>query len=118
MREEVGDLWTWDDGSVIARVITTNGFVTSTGAAVLGRGVAKQAVDRFGPALREKLGEYLQRWGNCVHSFRPNESAGRAYWLLTFPVKPAFGRFGEPGFKAEAELGIIERAAAELLHFT
>lgn len=113
-----GDLWTWDDEPVVARVITTNGFVTSNGQAVLGRGVAKQAVDRFGEALKTLLGDYLQRWGNHVHAFQPKPQHGRPYWLITFPVKPELGPNGEPGFKAKAELELISRSANELLMFT
>ncbi len=119
MREVAGDLWTWDDppGSVVARVITTNGFVTKDGKAVLGRGVAAQAVERFGDALKVKLGEYLSRWGNHVHAFPPNRAQGRTYWLITFPVKPPM-RGTVPGFKAPAEIGIIQRSASQLVAFT
>lgn len=115
MREVTGDLWAWDDGQVIARVITTNGFVKKDGSAVLGAGVAKQAVERFGKGLPVKVGEYITRWGNHCHAFPPNPDADRDYWLLTFPVKPEAGPNGEPGFKAKAELELIRRSCMELL---
>lgn len=115
MREVVGDLWTWDDGNVLARVITTNGFIRKSGGAVLGAGVAAQAVERFGKGLETKVGEYLQKWGNHVHAFPPNPDADRDYWLVTFPVKPERGPTGEPGFKARAQTALIERSCHELL---
>lgn len=117
MREVIGDLWTWEDERVLARVITTNGYVTKGGAAVMGRGVALQAVERFGDPLKGWLGQQLQQFGNHVHAARPKPPA-RPYWLVTFPVKPAQGPTGEPGWKCEAELDLIRRSAQELLYWT
>lgn len=37
------------------------------------------------------------------------------YVLVSFPVKPALGPSGEPGWKAPADLGIIERSARQLV---
>lgn len=113
-----GDLWTWDEQPVVARVITTNGFVTKDGKAVLGAGVAKQAVEIYGDKLKVALGARLQAFGNGVNAFAPNPDKGRHHWLVTFPVKPEYGPNGEPGFKAKAELEIIERSAHQLLSFT
>lgn len=115
MREVTGDLWAYDDGQIIARVITTNGFVKANGSAVLGAGVAKQAVERFGNGLAVKVGEYIERWGNHLHAFPPNADAGRDYWLVTLPVKPERGPNGEPGFKAKAQIDLIRRSCQELL---
>lgn len=123
MREYAGDLWTWGDGEddrddydVLARVVTTNGFVTPNGRAVMGAGVALQAVERWGPRVEEALGERLVQYGNHVHSFRPAGSS-RPYWLVTFPVKPEFGPNGEPGFKVKADIDLIKRSAHELVRW-
>lgn len=117
MRETQGDLWTWDDGNVVARVITTNGFVKNDGSAVLGAGVAKQAVERFGHQLEQMVGTYIVKYGNHVHAFRPKPELGRPYWLITFPVKPDRAPDGRPGFLADADERLIVRSAKELLAF-
>lgn len=86
MTETTGDIWglEWDvqarqHGAAIYRVIPTNGSVNSRGLAVMGRGVALQAAERF-PGLREGLGKLLLSQGNKVHY-------NDAYGLITFPVK-------------------------------
>ena len=82
MIEVVGDLWTYPADF---RVITTNGTVKRNGAAVLGRGCAKQAVDRY-PLLPALLGARLAARGNHVLFFSDYElKADRG--LFTFPVK-------------------------------
>jgi hypothetical protein len=73
-----GDIWHfWDKGHYI--VIPTNGFVKRNGACVMGRGLAKDAMNRF-PSLPIELGAVIERDGNCVHAFP-------RYRLFTFPVK-------------------------------
>ena len=105
MREVVGDLWTWDDGNVVARVITTNGSINKAGEAVMGRGVAKQATERF-PGIQKWLAGELERFGNYVHAVAPNPSKGRPFWLVTFPVKREWGDDADPY--------LIQRSAQEL----
>ena len=63
---------------------TTNGFVKSTGEAVMGRGCAKVVNDIF-PDLALKLGWYLDNVGNRVHTLRP--LGERNNHLLSFPTK-------------------------------
>lgn len=76
MLEIVGDIWDYADQSVI--VITTNGSLTRDGRAVIGRGVAKQAISRF-PDLAAKLGKCVVENGN--HVFDLGEG------IVSFPVE-------------------------------
>lgn len=78
MKEIVGNIWDYHaKGHWI--VITTSGSVSKDGAAVMGRGVALQAKQRF-PELPEELGYRLSYEGNLPFEFRQ-------YRILTFPVK-------------------------------
>lgn len=98
MREAVGDLWaSHAQGDII--VITTNLTRCSSGLAVMGRGCAKEAADRF-PMLKRDLGAQIGR------------GAARVLWwpgyrLVTFPVKRHW--------RDPADLNLIERSARELL---
>lgn len=100
MIEVVGDLWTYPADF---RVITTNGTVKRNGCAVLGRGCAKQAVDRY-PLLPAVLGARLAARGNHVHFFSDRElNADRG--LFTFPVKHEW--------MLPADLDLIAQSVAE-----
>lgn len=76
MIEVTGNLWEYPADY---RIITTNGTVKKNGQAVLGAGVAQQAVKRY-PNLPQELGYSISRVGNIVHTFEQ-------YKLFTFPVK-------------------------------
>lgn len=117
MRDALGDLWTYGGNSVVARVITTNGFVKRDGRAVMGRGCAMEARDRF-RGLDSWLGEQIGRFGNRLAAAPPNPAKGRPFWLITFPVKPVSGPNGEPGFSCPADPAIIRESATDLLSFT
>jgi len=95
MIEACGDIWEHLGKAVIA--ITTSGSVTHLGKAVMGRGVARQAVQRF-PGLSEVLGLLLQNSGNHVHPLGNG--------IVSFPV--------EESAWACPELRIISRSAQEL----
>ncbi len=101
MKELTGDLW---EVEADARVITTNGLVKKDGRAVMGRGVAKQAAERY-PWLPEWLGLSLRVIGNHVRMFLPNE--GNATYLIMFPVKHNWWE--------TANLDLIKRSAEELV---
>jgi hypothetical protein len=75
MTEQNGDLWTT---ACDVKIIPTNGIVTPQGIAIMGAGVAAQAVQRF-PMLPRELGAKLRK-GNHVYYFDH-------YKLLTFPTK-------------------------------
>jgi hypothetical protein len=96
MLETVGDIWEHADrGAVI--VITTNGSLTRNQRAVLGRGVARQAVLRF-PGLDDTLGRLLAEHG--CHVFDLGNG------IVSFPV--------EETAWSQPDLRIIARSAEEL----
>ena len=87
MIEKVCNIWDkYDYGETVC--ITTNGFVTSKGFAVMGRGVAAQAVKRF-PTIKGKLGQLIMHNGNIVQRLAPR--------IISFPVKPQIGICGNGG---------------------
>ncbi len=78
MLQKQGNIWDFhDQGKWIA--ITTNGTVTSFGRAVLGKGVALQARQRY-PWLPKHLAARLRETGNRPQAFSNIK-------LVTFPVK-------------------------------
>lgn len=95
MREELVDIWTVNG----LKVITANGTVKKDGCAVLGAGVAKQAVDHF-PELPQRLGARLKQYGNHVFLFHD-------LGLITFPVKHSWDQ--------TADLNLIKRSCLELV---
>jgi hypothetical protein len=99
MRETVGNIWDYLNPAII--VITTNGLVTPAGRAVLGRGVARQALAHY-PDLPTRLGLLLRDRGNHVHYLGNG--------LVTFPV--------EESPWANPDLHLIERSAHELRALT
>lgn len=80
MIEVVGDLWEYEPADV--RVITTNGFIKNSGEAVMGRGCALEAKQKFS-ALSWELGFSIQKKGNIPFYFRK-------YRIVTLPVKHAW----------------------------
>ena len=98
MREETGDIWeAYNAGCWI--VIPTNGFVRNDGTAVMGRGLAWQAKERF-PILQLDLGERLKEYGNHVFVFS-------RYRIITFPVKHKW--------MEDANVNLIQRSCMELM---
>jgi len=95
--EAVGDLWEKHaEGKPI--VITTNGVVRRDGRAVMGRGIALQAADRF-PHLPKLLGVMLDNRQNHVFYFEHDN-------LFTFPTKH--------DWKDNSDLQLIARSCDEL----
>lgn len=123
------DIWSFV-GKVDAICITTNGYVANDGTAVMGRGVAKQAMERI-KGIDRLLGEYIRVNGNCVGVLC--KYPGTDTWIVSFPVKPAFGLFGKcevvsgfktafykkldkiPGWAVKADFKLIERSAKRLV---
>lgn len=98
MKEIQGDIWDYHDkGHWI--VITTNGTVRKDGACVMGRGVAKEAVDRF-QGFNYKLGNYLKDWPEVDIGIFPEER------LITFPTKHNWWE--------KADLTLIDKSASKL----
>lgn len=70
MRYMTGDIWQLAsdlDGWV---VVPTNTQVRKDGAAVMGKGMAKDASDKFS-GLSESLGRHIQRFGDTIYVSRP-----------------------------------------------
>ena len=102
MRFVKGDIWAIDCDVIC---ITTNGYVRGDGKAVMGRGVAYQATQRY-PDIARLLGNKLIQYGNVVSIIRvprtPNEKI-----LCSFPVKHHW--------HDQADIHLIKKSAEELL---
>lgn len=90
MKEIYGDLWDMPMSSTVDAIcITTNGFIKHDGTAVMGKGCAKEYVERV-PNAPRLLAEALQTYGN-----RPNilsyDDVTQTH-VLSFPVKPVGDR--------------------------
>ena len=101
--EFTGDLWTLP---VQYWCITTNGFIGKN-KAVMGRGVALQAAQRY-PRLPFLLNEKMKFLGNKVFIFHDLK-------IITVPVKPALTHDGRPGWQAKADLDLIHDSLMELV---
>jgi hypothetical protein len=95
MRENIIDIWSYLGQAVI--VVTTNGSLTRDGRAIPGRGVARQASEKF-PEMRARLGEKLAQRGNHVHEI--------IHGLVSFPV--------EDTAWSQPDKRLIRRSAEEL----
>jgi len=102
MIHEFGDMWTaWDRADLF--LITTNSYLKSPGVLVMGRGVARQARDRF-PGLDKTLGMHIDHLG--------------CYGLLISPLWPErkLGLFQVKGhFSHPADLDLITKSTRELV---
>lgn len=104
MREDSLDLW-WTPAD--ARCITTNGTVKANGRAVMGRGCARQACERY-PYLQLTLGKLLAQHGNHVQILvGANVDGTDGIPLVSFPVKHHW--------EERADLDLIRQSAYELV---
>lgn len=120
MKEAFGNIWQHQD-EYDAVVITTNGFVKKNGEAVMGRGIALEAVEAY-PEFPARLGSILKQYGNIVWLFNfdqwsSSREADYEDLIFTFPVKPEYGPNGEMGWKVKADLKLIIRSAKQLVKF-
>ena len=111
-------------------VVTTNGFVTKTGNAVMGRGIALKIANLV-PGIKAQLGKLLNEEGNVVHELIPNN---KRMGLISFPVKPIKVKVNKardnvvshardnykvnqvaPGFHAIADIKIIAKSCRQLV---
>lgn len=83
MREYFGDIIKDKLGKNCTIAITTNGFIKNNGAAVMGRGIAKQISQRF-PGIEYRVGAHIYQEGNIVNLIGTFEGTK----IITFPVKP------------------------------
>lgn len=61
-KENIWDIYEKDKGIIC---IPVNGFVKNNGCAVMGRGVAKECLNKF-PGIDKILGDHIKRFGNVV----------------------------------------------------
>lgn len=125
MKEARGDIFYVDCDAVC---ITTNGFVKGNGAAVMGRGCAKQLAQMF-TNIPFILGDAIKKNGNVTQVILGGRPA-----VVSFPVKPvsiicttgdefvSHMRFvpGEiiPGFACKASIDLICDSAMRLVELT
>ena len=107
MIEDTGDLWDYPADAV---VITTNGYVKNNGQAVMGRGCAREAADKW-PFLPMILGEAIKEFGNEVfiwglQDIDEDTEELRFNNIITMPVKY---NWWEP-----ANLILIQKSATDL----
>lgn len=109
MRVRYGDLW--DNFPAELVVIPVNIGWKSTGEAVLGAGVAKQAADRFP--------ELPRWWGFQCQRFRENTpvTLHKDYRLILFPTKPMDMDRPWLSWKSDADSKLLWRSAAQLAAF-
>lgn len=114
MREIFGNLW---DALCDLRVVTTNGDVNRHKRAVMGRGCAKEAAERF-PGLAYHFAKLLEKHGNRVMRLAETHPDGSTTLGLfskdrsgtvtcSFPVKHHW--------KDEADPELIARSARQLV---
>ena len=97
MKEIKGNIWDYHKKGFWI-IVPTNGVVKTNGEAVMGRGLALQAKQRF-PDLPTELGERIKEYGNVVFTFYN-------YHVITFPVKQ--------GWWTRASIGLIEKSCSSL----
>src|SRR5688572_10254267 len=97
MREEFGDIWEMGERPNSVVCITTSGALNTRGECVMGKGIARQARDRF-PGLAKELGDEIRAEGNHVHWLSED--------LLSFPTKHVWWQ--------PSGLGLIHQSAWEL----
>ncbi len=103
MIEEFGDFWTIQGD---LRCITTNGTLRNSGDAVMGKGIALQAKQRYDKMSKKRydkiesaLGRLINKYGNHVFYL------GRG--LISFPTKH--------NWKENSDIELIKRSAMELV---
>ena len=122
--------------SVNAICITTNGTVKSNGHAVMGKGLALQATQRW-PSISKTLGSKITIQGHKVLVISPWIDLENSYAVVSFPTKPASAicsankdnimekmryafKPGDlvPGYHCMATRAILARSCDELLKLT
>lgn len=86
--------------------LTTNGIVKDNGRAVMGRGCALQAKQRW-ENIDRRLGDLIQKNGNCCQMIFHNADHEFQYAVVAFPVKH--------DWRDNADLSMIRRSALQLM---
>ena len=116
MLEATGDLWILAKGSPLC--ITTNGDINSRGRAVMGRGIALEAAQRF-PELPRELAKLIAMYGNHVHPlfWHPISGLVNLYFLISFPVKDDWREAADPKLILRSAIELVKLADRMLLDF-
>jgi hypothetical protein len=101
MREIVGNLWAYWGKPNYVILITTNAIVRKDVHLVMGRGCAREAMQRI-LGLAEYLGRGVLKNGNKMQMYRE----GKSKVLMTFPTKNAWWE--------KADLKLIAKSAVRL----
>jgi hypothetical protein len=126
---KIKDIWSYI-GCVDAICVTTNGYVTSKGESVMGRGIALSTATRYKNInIKKILGKSLIKNGNHVSILHDDNGTK----IISFPVKRGFFDFSKdndfpgvvrnlkygttiPGWALKAEVSLIKRSAQELMN--
>ena len=100
------DIFSLPQGSHEAICVTTNGILKMNGHAVMGKGIAKQANDRF--CLSEQLGKYLTMYGNRLFFMGNHYFNGtNQFSIITFPTKY--------DWREDSDINLIIKSAEQLV---
>ena len=100
MKAIIGNIWDFhNNGDWIC--ITTNGTIKKNGEAVMGRGCALQAKQKYND-LPKRLADSMKLYGNTPIIFLENK-------IISFPVKH--------NWYEKADINLIENSAKHLLNF-
>lgn len=104
---DFSDIFLLPQGPQDAVCVTTNGMVRRDGRAVMGRGIALTADQRFG--LARGLACKLNAQGNHAYDMgvRTDGKTGRAMRVLTLPTKH--------DWRDKSDLALIERSLDEIV---
>ncbi|MGB3634998.1 MAG: hypothetical protein WA982_13220 [Rubrobacteraceae bacterium] len=103
MKEARMDLW---EAEADLRVITTNPIINRHGAAVMGRGCAREAKERI-TGLKYHFAKLLRRHGNRVMRLTRPRKGSKGAALASFPVKHHYREAADPD--------LIVRSARQLV---
>ena len=98
MLEINGNIWDFEKQGWI--VVTTNAEIRKDGKAVMGKGIAYQAAQKF-PDLPLKLAKHVQNFGNILKIWPE-------YGIITYPTKWYWGD--------DSDLILIKNGAIKLIH--
>lgn len=110
MREAKGNIWDLPGDAIC---ILTNGIVKSNGDAVMGKGIALEAAQRF-PTLPARLGKYIKEDGNHVFDVvgpceAGDNAIGSTQWIFSFPTKHHWRDKADPLLIARSCIELMER---------
>lgn len=85
--------------------VTTNAMIKKDGTAVMGKGIAKEANDRYD--LSKELANRLQANGNHVYMLKIVDNGDKSFKIFSFPTKY--------DWRDNSDLNLIRQSAIELM---